>query len=158
MAEIDPSKSTSTAASCGCAASGSSGAGSSTRCSTDYCPTRTTQFTLSAPGSAGFANGSIVVPAPTSPWSCAASLSRPCVHCTAVPLRAFVLAGGASWYPSERSLLVMLPAAPDAAPALKTRTRTSARGLALPALVVAGWDDAGALADVGVGAVVGVVA
>ena len=53
----------------------------------------------------------------------------------------------------------MLPAAPDAAPALKTRTRTSARGLALPALaVVAGWDDAGAAADVGVGTVVGVVA
>ena len=61
-----------------------------------YCPTRTTQFTFSVPGRAGFANGSMVVPAPTSPWSCAASLSRPCVHCTAVPLRAFVLAGGAS--------------------------------------------------------------
>ncbi len=61
-----------------------------------YCPTRTTQFTFSVPGSAGFANGSMVVPAPTSPWSCAASLSRPCVHCTAVPLRASVLAGGAS--------------------------------------------------------------
>src|SRR5690349_4052202 len=49
----------------------------------------------------------------------------------------------------------MLPAAPDAAPALKTRTRTSPRGLAVPALaVVAGWDDAGAAADVGVGVVV----
>src|SRR5947207_2267882 len=52
----------------------------------------------------------------------------------------------------------MLPAAPDAAPALNTRTRTSARGLAFPLLaVVAGCDDAGAAADVGVGAVVGVV-
>ena len=58
--------------------------------------------------------------------------------------------GGASWYPSERSLLVMLPAEPDAAPALNTTTRTSPRALGLSALaVVAGWDDSGAGADVG---------
>src|SRR5215211_8108727 len=51
----------------------------------------------------------------------------------------------------------MLPAAPDAAPALNTRTRTSARGLTFaPLAVVAGWDDPGAAADVGAGVVVGV--
>ena len=61
-----------------------------------YCPTRTTQFTLSVSGSGGFANGSTVVPAPTSPWSCTASLSKSCLHCTAVPRRAFVFAGVAS--------------------------------------------------------------
>src|SRR5829696_3294228 len=45
----------------------------------------------------------------------------------------------------------MLPAEPDAAPALKTTTRTSARGLTLPPpAVVAGCDDSGAAADVGV--------
>src|SRR5262249_57662373 len=67
-------------------------------------------------------------------------------------------AGVVGWYPRLRSLFVILPAAPDAEPALKTITRTSLRALALPALavVVGGSVEAGAAADDGVG-VVGVV-
>src|SRR5215467_15668055 len=53
----------------------------------------------------------------------------------------------------------MLPAAPEAEPALKTTTRTSLRALTAPPLaVVAGCEEAGAAADEGVGVVALLVA
>src|SRR5262249_57538025 len=117
-------------------ASGRAGAGRGT--GGDNWPRRTAQFTFSVPAGGGFGISSTVVPAPTSPWSWAASFSKPCLHCTAVPRRAFVFAGVVSWYPRLRSLFVILPAAPDAEPALKTITRTSLRALAVPALAGCG--------------------